>query len=515
MDSLSRKIRFQKKVKEFLTAFAFLSPNFFGFLLITVFPVVAVFFLAMTKWDGITYASPAEGTVIFSLSKPAEQDVYIPKGEVIKGNVEVKKNFTARLNKNAYEQGVFVVPSLGEETLLSIDVRSKGDFEFSQGSIFEVEIPIADESGNVFQVIAKFQTSAPFEVSEQNTQFEIPGKFIEVVSGEYKQGAKINAQEVRIKTVYSRFIEFTGITTETAFIQKGSNQTMYPVKVVSTKTGKIYNIPESVVLSIEGRPDVTAVSATPFVNGKDGIIFVGFENFVGIAKDREFWRYLINTFIFMLEVPLGMLVAIILALALNQKLKGIVVFRTLYFLPYISNLVAIAMLWRWIYNDQGLLNGILVSLGVTNPPSWLGHGDWAKVAIIIMDVWKNVGYTMLVYLAALQQIPSFLYESADIDGANAIQKFAFVTWPLLGPTNFFIIIIGIINGFQAFGSQYVLTGGGPAGATKTIVYYIYNNAFQWFKMGYAAALSVVLFFMMMIFTIIQWKLGQEASQSSW
>ncbi len=191
---------------------------------------------------------------------------------------------------------------------------------------------------------------------------------------------------------------------------------------------------------------------------------------------------------------------------MNNKVKGIVFFRTIYFLPVISSMVAVALLWRWIYNpDFGLLNSFLRMLGIKNPPQWLSSTVWAKPAIMIMWIWKGAGYNMLLYLAALQGIPYQLYEASSIDGANGWQKFWHITFPMLSPTNFFIVIMGIIGGFQAFGEIYVMTGGGPAGSTTTIVYYIYNNAFQWFKMGYASAIAWFLFLIILIATLLQWK----------
>lgn len=242
-------------------------------------------------------------------------------------------------------------------------------------------------------------------------------------------------------------------------------------------------------------------------------VFVGFQNFWDLIHDKYFWKYFINTLIFMTEIPLGMAVSLGLALAMNQQLKGIVIYRTIYFLPVVCNLVAVAMVWRWIYNpDFGLLNAFLRAIGISNPPNWLSSTFWAKPAIIIMDVWKGAGYNMLLYLAALQGIPQTLYEAADIDGASAWQKFWRITMPMLMPTHFFIIVMGVIGGFQAFGAQYVMTGGGPAGSTTTIVYYIYNNAFRWFKMGYASSIAWFLFLMMFGITVLQFRFAGEKAQ---
>ena len=139
---------------------------------------------------------------------------------------------------------------------------------------------------------------------------------------------------------------------------------------------------------------------------------------------------------------------------------------------------------------------------------------WAKPAIMIMWIWKGAGYNMLLYLAALQGIPQQLYEAASIDGANAWQRFWHITFPMLAPTNFFIVVMGIIGGFQAFGEIYVMTGGGPAGSTTTIVYYIYNNAFQWFKMGYASSIAWFLFIIMFVVTLLQWRYAGQKMEYS-
>lgn len=240
------------------------------------------------------------------------------------------------------------------------------------------------------------------------------------------------------------------------------------------------------------------------------IKYVGLNNFKELIRDRDFWYYLYNTIFLMLGIPFGMAFSLILAILLNQKLKGIVIFRTIYFLPVVSSTVAVAMIWRWIYNpDFGLLNMFLSEIGFKVTPKWLSSIIWSKPAIMLMGTWNGAGYNMLLYLAALQGIPSELYEAADIDGASTWDKFRFITWPMLSFVNFFVLIMSIIGGFQAFGSMFVLTGGGPAGSSTTVVYYIYNNAFRWFKMGYAAAISWALFIMIFGMTLVQWRMMEK------
>lgn len=241
--------------------------------------------------------------------------------------------------------------------------------------------------------------------------------------------------------------------------------------------------------------------------------FVGLDNFIRLFQDPLFWKYCWNTIYMMIGIPISMAGSLILALALNQKLKGIVVFRTIYFLPSLCSSVAIYMLWRLIYNpDFGMLNAAIAKFGEIiglhlRGPNWLQDEVWAKPALIIMGVWQSVGgYNMILYLAALQGVPRDLYDAAEVDGANPWQKFWAVTWPQISPTTFFIAIMSIIGGFQAgFDPAYIMTGGGPAGSTTTLIYYLYSEAFNWLHMGYAAAMAWVLFVIIFAFTLFQWR----------
>ncbi|HNX68173.1 MAG TPA: sugar ABC transporter permease [Candidatus Omnitrophota bacterium] len=241
--------------------------------------------------------------------------------------------------------------------------------------------------------------------------------------------------------------------------------------------------------------------------------FVGLKNFIDLAKDPFFWKYCWNTVYLMAAIPISMAGSLLLALALNQKLKGKLFFRTVYFLPTICSGVAIFMLWRLMYNPNfGFFNvmisnfGDLIGLKLTGP-NWLTDEAWAKPAFIIMSVWQSVGgYNMILYLAALQGVPRDLYDAAEVDGATSWQKFWAVTWPQISPTTFFIAIMSLIGGFQAgFDLAYIMTGGGPNGSTMTIIYYIFDNAFNWYHMGYAAAISWVLFLIIFVITLLKWR----------
>jgi multiple sugar transport system permease protein len=240
--------------------------------------------------------------------------------------------------------------------------------------------------------------------------------------------------------------------------------------------------------------------------------WLGFDNYQQLLRDPEFWSSLWATIYYTLvSVPLGMVSALLLALALNQQFRGIAIYRTLYFIPVVSSMIAVALMWRWMYNPtSGILNYVLNNLfslfGLPwTAPDWLQSRTWAMPAIILMSVWKGLGYNMVLYLAGLQGIPRHLYEAAEIDGASGWHKFRHITLPLLTPTTFFIVIISIIGSFQVFEQAYIMTQGGPARATVTSVYYIYENGFQWYRMGYASAVAWVLFALIMLVTLIQWR----------
>lgn len=235
--------------------------------------------------------------------------------------------------------------------------------------------------------------------------------------------------------------------------------------------------------------------------------FVGFDNYIKLLSDELFWTALKNTFYFVFVAgPLSIAVSLSAALLLNSKLtKFKSLFRLAYFLPVVTTLVAVAIVWRFIYHPNfGILNFFLGLIGV-NPIDWLGDPFWAMPSIIIMAVWKNFGYNMIIFIAGLQNIPEELYEAADIEGANGFQKFINITLPMLAPTTIFVSIITMIGYFQLFAEPYVMTQGGPLNKTLSIVQYMYQEGFRWWNMGYSASIAFVLFIIILIGTLIQFK----------
>ena len=233
--------------------------------------------------------------------------------------------------------------------------------------------------------------------------------------------------------------------------------------------------------------------------------WIGLDNYRTMLLDDElFVKSLVNTLYFTLGVvPLGTALSLLAAVVMNQNLKGRTLFRTIYFLPTVSSGVAIALLWAWLYNTQfGLINYLLGGVGI-GKISWLGDTKYAMPAIIIMTIWRGLGYNMVLFLAGLQGIPAEYYEAATIDGANRWQNFLHITLPLLSPTTFFVLILSMIGSFQVFEATYIMTQGGPYYATYTMVLYIFFQGFQWFRMGYASALAYSLFAIILLLTIIQ------------
>jgi len=242
-------------------------------------------------------------------------------------------------------------------------------------------------------------------------------------------------------------------------------------------------------------------------NLTDNFRFNGIDNYKELASDPVFHQVFGNTFYFTLvSVPFGIVLSLLLAVFLNQKLALIRFYRAAFFIPVISSMVAVSVIWQWIYNPEfGLLNYALSWFGIDGP-AWLTSTKWAMPAVIITSIWKSLGFNMLIFLAGLQSISETYYEAADIDGARWYSKFLHITVPLLSPTTFFVTVMSVINSFQVFDMAYLMTQGGPARSTSVLVYYVFQNAFQYFRMGYASAMAYVLFFIVLIVTFVQfWR----------
>jgi ABC-type sugar transport system permease subunit len=239
--------------------------------------------------------------------------------------------------------------------------------------------------------------------------------------------------------------------------------------------------------------------------------FVGLDNYIELFKDKGFRISLLNTCYYTaVSVPLTLVAGLILAVAINTKVKLSNFYQTVFFMPNIVSMVAAAVVFQAIYHPtMGPINMLLSKLGVMDPPKWTSDINWAMPSIIIMSIWKNAGYYMVIYFAALQDIPRSLYEAADIDGAGTVKKFFKITLPMLSPTTFFVTIISIISSFKVFDQVFLLTDGGPGRATNVLVYYIYKNSFSYYKFGYASASAYVLFFIILVLTIIQYRMQRK------
>lgn len=264
--------------------------------------------------------------------------------------------------------------------------------------------------------------------------------------------------------------------------------------------------------------------------------WIGFENYAELMRDQQFWLYFINTLYLMLGMPIAIAGSLALAILLSQRLRGIVVYRTLFYLPSITSGVALMILWKALYNpDFGPINAVINAVSETlglkvKAPEWLlstanllgleveqvrisakQFGLGARDALIIMGIWIAIGgNNMLLYLAALTNVPQELIEAAQLDGAGKWSVFRNVTWPQLAPTTFFIVVMSFIGGLQGgFEQARVMTGGGPAGTTTTLTYYIYTKAFEEFQIGYASAISWILFAIIFAVTLVNWKFGAK------
>lgn len=239
--------------------------------------------------------------------------------------------------------------------------------------------------------------------------------------------------------------------------------------------------------------------------------FIGFEDYNNLMKDPLFWKALLNTlYALVVAMPLTIILALSFAALLNREttyFKNF--FKVSFYLPSITNTVAIAIVWAWMLNpDYGLINWFLGLFGIQGP-NWLGDPAWAMPSVIMLVVWKAVGYNIILFTAGLQNIPDYLYEAAELDGASKFQQFLHVTIPALRPTIFFVTVMTIIGYLQLFEEPYMLTSGGPLDSTLSIVLYLYRQGFRFFKLGYASSIAFVLFIMIFALTFIQMKVGKN------
>lgn len=235
-------------------------------------------------------------------------------------------------------------------------------------------------------------------------------------------------------------------------------------------------------------------------------VFIGFSNYDRAWTDPVFRVALTNTLLYTaLLVTIQTAAALVLALLLKQQVRGLAFFRSSIFLPVITSLVVISTVWKLMFNSQGFINSLLQTVGLGAQPFLASPGQ-ALLSLVFMGVWKDVGFYMLIFLAGLQAIPMELYESAEIDGATKARRFVWITLPLLRRTTVFVIVVGTISAFKVFTPVYLMTDGGPADSTTVIVFYIFRSAFRYFQMGYASAMSFVLLGIVLILTVVQFRL---------
>ncbi|MBP8639220.1 MAG: sugar ABC transporter permease [Dictyoglomi bacterium] len=246
----------------------------------------------------------------------------------------------------------------------------------------------------------------------------------------------------------------------------------------------------------------------------DGIsepIFIGLDNYRSFLEDPLIGKALYNTFYYaVFSIPLGVIWGICVALMLNMKVRGLAIYRTFFYIPSIVPIVASSMVWLWLLNPQyGIINGLIYLIFKVPGPGWITDPALAKPSLILMGLW-GIGQTALIYLAGLQDVPQSLYESAELDGASGFQKVIHITIPLISPVILFNVIMGLINTFQYFTQAYIMTGGGPADSTLFYALYLYNNAFRYFRMGYASAMAWIMFLIILVLTISMFR-----SSSRW
>ncbi|MRN52834.1 carbohydrate ABC transporter permease [Paenibacillus monticola] len=251
---------------------------------------------------------------------------------------------------------------------------------------------------------------------------------------------------------------------------------------------------------------VLSLTEWNLVGGLSAIHFIGLDNYINLFHDNRFIQGLKNNVLFTVgTVPLTMLLGVVFSAVIHKKLYAKAYFKVAFFVPYICSTVAIAAVWQALYHpSKGPFNQLLMQIGISDPPRWLVDTSYSLIAIMIIYVWQLLGYQIIIFLAGMTNIPEELYEAATIDGANGIQQFRRITMPLLGPTTFFLAITSTISSFKIFDMIKFLTDGGPNYSSTVIVYQIYEEGFEHFKMGYASAMSWVLFLIIMLVTSITW-----------
>lgn len=241
-----------------------------------------------------------------------------------------------------------------------------------------------------------------------------------------------------------------------------------------------------------------------FISGLDKIKFNGFANYVKLFKDQVFVTSFRNNLFLLLVVPIQLIISMVIAVIVDKYVYLKSLLKVMFFMPYISSIVAVAIVFQLLFHPSfGPINQTLRALGMANPPKWLADIHYALPSVMIIMVWIGIGFSLIIYLAALQAIPKDLYEAADIDGAGSWKKFWKVTFPLVSPTTFFLLITGLISSFKAFDIVKVLTNGGPAYSTSVVTHYLYNTAFEGLKTGYASSIAMLLFGCVMLITVIQ------------
>ncbi|MBN1501828.1 MAG: sugar ABC transporter permease [Spirochaetes bacterium] len=292
--------------------------------------------------------------------------------------------------------------------------------------------------------------------------------------------------------------------------KKGNTSLLYNKRLVAYS----FLLPNFIGFAVFTLIPVVFALALSLMNwdGANEITFAGLKNFRELISDETFRISLLNTFYYSAgTVPLTIICSLGLALLLNQPIKGRNAIRAVYFFPYVASLVAVAVVWNMILNPtMGPVNEILQKVfHIAKPPRWSASVDWAMPTVIIVSIWKNMGYYMIIYLAGLQGIPRELYEAAKVDGAGNLQCFFRITLPMLTPSTFFVSIMLTISCFKIFDLIFVMTGGGPGRATNVLVVHAYNVAFKNFNFGYSSAISLVLFIIVLCITIIQFRMEKK------